>query len=245
MSVRGDDGTVRQWAARRWLLSGALQASRSEERPRRWVVAPDVEQSPPVPHWIAPSRAATDWPELATLTVVEVASTNARLPLGSHNGVEWDVVGDTLHGFLAADIPGLPPQLRLDIARRLLVSSGLLTVLTPESLVQSGDSLRSWVDARWPGAIWQREVSIDAIVATSRGRRRIRGTIDLLLDTPRGAVIIDHKTYPGAMNTWSDRAATFAPQLAAYSEALRAAGRTVSECWVSFAVAGGVVRLEG
>lgn len=243
LGVHGDDGTVRQWAARHWLLSGAMQALRPEERPRRWVVPPDIEQSPPVPHWIAPSRAATDWPELATLSVVELASTNARLPLGSHKGVEWDVIGDTLHRFLAADIPGLPAQQRLDIARRLLASSDLLTILTPESLLKSGDSLRSWVDSRWPTAIWQRETSIDAVVATSRGRRRIRGTIDLLLDTPQGAVIVDHKTYPGAMNTWSDRAAAFAPQLAAYSEALRAAGRTVSECWISFAIAGGVVRL--
>jgi ATP-dependent helicase/nuclease subunit A len=243
VSVRRDDGSVRQWAARHWLLSGISQSRPPEERPRRWVVAPDVAQSPPVPHWIAPSRAATDWPELPALAVIDVASTNARLPLGSQRGVEWDVVGNTLHRFLAADAHGLAPQFRLDIARRLLTSSGLLTILTPESLVQSGDSLRSWVDSRWPGAIWQREVSIDAHVATSSGRRRIRGTIDLLLDTPQGSVIIDHKTYPGAMNTWSDRAATFAPQLAAYSEALRAAERIVSERWVSFAIAGGVVRL--
>lgn len=243
VSVREDNGTVRHWEARHWLLSGILQTPCSGERLRRWIVAPDVEQSPPVSHWIAPSRAATDWPELPTLSVIEVVSTNARLPLGRDKGVEWDVVGDALHGFLAADIAGLAPQVRLAVARRLLASSGLLGLLSPESLLQSGDSLRNWVDSRWPEALWKREIAIDATVATSHGRRRIRGTIDLLLDTPAGAVIIDHKTYPGPMNTWRDRATTFAAQLAAYSVALRAAGQTVSECWVSFAVAGGAVRL--
>ena len=126
----------------------------------------------------------------------------------------------------------------------LAVSTGvLLGVLAPEALLQSGDSLRRWVDGRWPGAIWRREISIDALIPAGAGARRVSGTIALLLETANGVVVIDHKSYPRAMNTWREKAATFAPQLAAYSEALTRAGKTVSERWVSFAVAGGAVRI--
>jgi hypothetical protein len=61
--------------------------------------------------------------------------------------------------------------------------------------------------------------------------------------TTEGAVIVDHKSYPGAPSTWSARAREFAPQMAAYSHVLGAAGIKVIGQWVHFTVGAGVVRL--
>jgi hypothetical protein len=66
----------------------------------------------------------------------------------------------------------------------------------------------------------------------------------ILLEMDDGFVVIDHKTYPGAMSTWRERAAGYGPQLAAYAEALKAAGKPVLAQWVSFAVAGGLIELR-
>jgi ATP-dependent helicase/nuclease subunit A len=73
--------------------------------------------------------------------------------------------------------------------------------------------------------------------------RGVAGAIDLLLDTPDGVVVIDHKTFPGGQPAWAQMATTFAPQMAAYAELLRAAGKTVLGAWVHFPMAGGVVRV--
>jgi len=130
----------------------------------------------------------------------------------------------------------------LERAQRLLASFDLLLLLEPTALLRSGDQLRAWIDASWPKATWHRELPITGMIATGEGPRRIDGTIDLLLETNDGVVLIDHKSYAGRRHTWRDRAGEYAPQLAAYAEVLRMAGKNVSSQWISFAITGGAVR---
>jgi hypothetical protein len=61
--------------------------------------------------------------------------------------------------------------------------------------------------------------------------------------TTDGAVIVDHKSYPGNPSTWSAKAREFAPQMAAYAHVLRAAGIDVVGQWVHFTVGAGVARV--
>ena len=150
-------------------------------------------------------------------------------------------VGDVVHAFLAADLHELSAQRRLACAERLLRASQLLELLEPSALIRASDQLRAWIDDTWPGATWHRELPVRAIVATPRGSRRIEGIIDLLLEVPAGVVLIDHKSYPGRRDTWRERAQEYAPQLAAYAQALRMAGRHVLSQWISFVVTGGAV----
>jgi ATP-dependent helicase/nuclease subunit A len=204
-------------------------------------VGPPVERPT---YWISPSQAATDWPELAVPKVAETTSIGERLPLGDAKGVSWDVVGDAVHAFLAADVEGIAASHRLELARRLLTASNLEALLAPEALVRAGDQLRAWVASRWPAATWHRELPLTAAVSTPRGTRRVQGTLDLLLETPEGVVIIDHKSFPGGASQWAAKAAEFAPQLAAYAHALTAASQRVNGMYVHFTVGGGVVRLQ-
>jgi ATP-dependent helicase/nuclease subunit A len=192
---------------------------------------------------IAPSRATSEWPELPTFDALEDERYGGRIPLGDSKDVSWDEVGDTLHAFLAADVPGMSTDIRRQRAERLLAGADLRRLLLPDALLKASDELRAWVGRRWPDARWHREIPITANVMTADGRRRVVGVIDLLLDTPAGAVVIDYKSFPGAASGWRQRAAELAPQLAAYARALEIAGSRVSETWLCFPVGGGAVRV--
>jgi ATP-dependent helicase/nuclease subunit A len=246
VEVRGPDGRVTKVPARHWLLAtgGEEPARLASADTHVWFAQP---AGPPVErptYWISPSQAATDWPDLAVPKVGEATSIGERLPLGDAKGVGWDVVGDTVHAFLAADVTGLIVQQRLDVAGRLLGASNLEGLLAPEALVRAGDQLRVWVESRWPGATWHREVTVTAAVSTPHGTRRVQGTIDLLLETPDGVVIIDHKSFPGAASQWAAKVEEFAPQLAAYAHVLQAAGKRVLGSFVHFTIGAGVVGLK-
>jgi ATP-dependent helicase/nuclease subunit A len=230
--------------ARCWPLSApTIPADTSDEPPRTWFWAGDSPTAERPSYWIAPSSAATTWPELQPPVVGELVTTGPRLPLGAGSRNEWDIVGNTVHAFLAADLPELTPAERVARATRLLTAAELQNVLAPSALLQAGDNLKTWIGKRWPTATWHREVPVTAAIATPSGSRRVQGIIDLLLELPEGVVLIDHKSYPGGRDSWQSKAAEFAPQFAAYAEALRLAGKTVFEQWVSFAIAGGAVRL--
>jgi RecB family exonuclease len=226
-------------------LSGKapVHHSRATETALTWF-APGEARAQRAPYWIAPSRAATEWPGLTLPAVSEVVFLGPRLQLGTGARAEWDSVGNLVHAFLAADVAELDDEPRLACARRLLNHAALGTVLAPEALLRAGDSVRAWAGSRWPGATWRREVPVMAVLAAAGGSRRVEGIIDLLLETPDGVILIDHKSYPGARDTWEQKANEFAPQFAAYAEALRLAGKRVLEMWVTFCVAGGAVRLR-
>jgi ATP-dependent exoDNAse (exonuclease V) beta subunit len=215
----------------------------SNGAPRLWFAKSSQSSTERPSHWIAPSRAALDWPEASTGKVAGDYVIGARLPLGSERPEDWNVVGDVLHAFLAADLPALGPPQRLELARRLLEAADLLLLLAPDALLRSADQLRRWIDRYWPDAVWHRELPVTGLLSSAAGARRIEGTIDLLLETAGGVVLIDHKSYPGRRSTWRDKAAEYVPQLGAYAAVLRMSGRRVLSQWLSFAVAGGVVEI--
>jgi len=180
---------------------------------------------------------------LALPVAVEEVSLGSRLPLGDGRREDWDVVGNAVHAFLAADVPDLSQEQRLERAARLLGTAELLGAMTPQSLLDAGDRLRNWVASRWPDAKWHREIPISATVMLPGGARRIIGVIDLLLEIPDGVVLVDHKSFPGGRSALSSKAVEFASQFAAYAEALKHAGRVIVEQWVHFPIAGSAVRL--
>lgn len=71
--------------------------------------------------------------------------------------------------------------------------------------------------------------------------------MDLFWETAEGCVLVDYKNYPGydnVMDAASDfYAGKYAPQLKAYAEALQAAGKTVRDSLIYYAVRGVAVRV--
>ena len=71
------------------------------------------------------------------------------------------------------------------------------------------------------------------------GDQRASGRVDLLLETAEGFVIIDHKTFPGAPDTWVEKAKEFSPQLAIYSQMIaQATGRHVLQSFIHMPIVG-------
>jgi len=142
-------------------------------------------------------------------------------------------------------VEGLTEEERVGRARRLIAGAGLVGTVGAEDLVAASDRLRGFVEERWPGAVWRREVAVAAEVG-GRGRaRRVVGVIDLLVETDEGMLVLDHKTFPGAAEAaWRARTQEFRQQFVSYSEGLReVCTRTDRSGWIHLPVAGALVQL--
>jgi ATP-dependent helicase/nuclease subunit A len=187
-----------------------------------------------VPAFLNPSSLAGNG------RVVSEADIGERIPLKGKPDMTH--VGNALHGFLAADTPGLDPDERRAIAAGLLERWELEGKIAVEDTILASDRLIAWVNEKWPGAIWKREYPVLHRLASGS---TLRGTADLILDTPEGYVLIDHKSYPGSHDDALKKAASFAGQLSAYAHAVEAAtGRSVNGCYIHLPVTGLVVEIE-
>jgi ATP-dependent exoDNAse (exonuclease V) beta subunit len=262
LPASADDGAVAETRIRnaegdalriptRVLRLDAVRRERTDVAPTPvWFARPDVaaESSPRPAYRIAPSDGASDWSEIASLVssarigAIERLSSAIAVGAGTY---DYDVLGNAVHGFLAADVEELTAVARLACAGGLIDGAGLTGIMRAESLVIAGDALRAWVDRRWPHAVWRREIAIDGLVASAHGERRASGIIDLLLETSEGYVLIDHKTFPGlAESAWRAKCTSFIPQLVAYATLLNAVGeKRVQSCWVHLPVGGGMVEI--
>ena len=76
----------------------------------------------------------------------------------------------------------------------------------------------------------------------------VQGEMDLVCKMEKGLVLIDYKSFPGKISDFMTEGGkhfvgNYAPQLAAYRNALEAAGETVLDNLIYYVVQGCVVRL--
>lgn len=193
------------------------------------------------PRWIQPSGDGAAPESGAVIVSIGAPETmGARIELAG--SPRMDDLGNAVHGFLAADRVGLDPIERLEMATGLLEGWDVAGVLPAESLLAAGDALRSWIEGRWPGATWHRELPLQHRMQNGS---TVRGSCDLALETAGGWVVIDHKSFPGSAADAIERARSHAPQLAAYSAAIAGAtGKPVLGRWIHLPVTGLVVEVE-
>ncbi len=201
-------------------------------------VAPSPPRLPPAyaPLRLTPSSVG-ELEVNATAVAATVTRIGDRLPLVGQP--DMDLLGEAIHRFLAADRESFDRTRRLAMAEALLQRWGV-TALSADHLLLASDRLRAFVAEHWPQAVWRREVPVQG----RRGLQRVSGRIDLLLDTTEGAVLIDHKSFPGRAEQWSEKAAGFAPQLSLYAELVTAAtGRPVLARYIHMPIVGALVEL--
>jgi ATP-dependent helicase/nuclease subunit A len=225
--------------------SNPEEPAAKERETHRWFVrrGPLTAQLPS--YRITPSQAEQDWPELVLPPIRAVTLLAGSMPIQG-KVAQFDTLGDVAHAYFAVDTASLTAEERVQCATRLLQHATLDGVLQPDALIDAERRLRAFVFARGGDAAWQREVPIEALIDTPHGSRRVVGTIDLLLETSQGYVIVDHKTFPGCGEpALRMKTRSFLPQLAAYTEALRRVpGAQVIGCCVHYPVAGAVVELS-
>ena len=153
-----------------------------------------------------------------------------------------ECLGNALHGFLAADRPTIKSSQRIEIARGLLSRWNVASALDAAAVLGAGDALKVWVEKNWPGARWHREWPLRMQMKTGS---TLRGIADLVLETRAGYVVIDHKSFPGGRDKAVEKAASYAGQVLAYADAIRAAtGKPVVGAFIHLPVAGLVVAVE-
>lgn len=246
VKIRTRTGQSSHHPARIWSSSeqGDEETSRVEKVsiPIRWFQR-STEAVARRPYRIVPSGASESSLEIPRAKVVGQVRLARRLPIHRPPTIAWDAVGTALHRFLAVDRPDVGDSRRQALAIRVLEQAGLSGSFDSASLVAASDALRAFCDERWPSAVWIPELSISAVLDAAGGARRIDGSIDLLLRTERGVIIIDHKSFPGASDAWAERALGYAAQLFTYEHALVVAGEVVLGRFVHFTVGGGMVEV--
>ena len=197
--------------------------------------------SPPMLRYHSPSQQATESSD-ASFRMEELPGP-AHFPSGA-NEENYAALGDAVHSYLAS-LPStrtFTPYQKEIIAERCLTTFSVSGILSPSVLVSTGERFCEWVDSNYPDARWLIEVPMTA-PRTAGGQWS--GVGDLLLQLPSDeVVVIDHKSAPIRREHCLAKAATFAEQLRAYCEILRAAGETVRAAFIHFPLAGVLAELQ-
>ena len=164
-----------------------------------------------------------------------------RLPLVGRPDMR--LVGEALHGFLAADRLERAAEERQNVARGLLARWGVTGHLAPGDLLAASDALQRWIATSWPGAEQRAEWSIHDRLESGTV---LNGVADLVLELAETFVVVDHKSYPGSDADALVKASTFAGQLGAYVDAIaRATGKVCAGTFIHLPVTGLMVPVSG
>jgi ATP-dependent helicase/nuclease subunit A len=195
-----------------------------------------------MPARFSPSGIKADLTERDSSTVTEMASDvskilliGSRLPLSGNPDME--LLGEMVHAFLAAERKK-PREERLAMAESIRECYGI-SALTAESMLEASDRLQQFIAKQYPSLVSRHS---EWPIHIRKGLQKASGWIDLLLETPKGWVIIDHKSFPGKEADWLSRGRSYLPQLQTYAEALaKATGRPVCEAWIHMPVVGAMI----
>jgi ATP-dependent exoDNAse (exonuclease V) beta subunit len=170
--------------------------------------------------------------------VTEAAALGSQLI--SHGGASWDKVGSAIHGYLALPLAEMDASVRRGAAQQLLHRWGVASVVEPSVVVEAGERMLTFFDQHYPGAMFTTEQSV---AWRNADNQLMEGWIDLLLETPGGYVLVDHKSYPGTdpVGHIKDR---YIGQMRGYAEAIKAiTGRPVVEMLIHMPALGKIFRI--
>lgn len=161
--------------------------------------------------------------------VVETITYGQRIKAVSSHGDH--VIGDALHGILSAlfwnpDNKDLPERIAQILANHEVESDAV-------AILKSARKLHTLLNEKFKPTKVLVEVPFTQF---NHAEQRLSGFIDLVLLTPQGAVIIDHKTYQGV--SLEDHAEDYSGQMAAYRDCLTTAGHQVHSTWINWCLQG-------
>jgi ATP-dependent exoDNAse (exonuclease V) beta subunit len=217
-----------------WELAvpGPVDAAADAAQPLHWFppIGPRSERLPLI---VSPSSAGAVGCE-----VVDQVRIGERIALRS--GADMQRVGSAIHGCIAAAFAAHGALTAQAIGE--VLSAWDADHVAPDDMLAQIDALRAWLSQRWAGARIHCEIPVEA---RRDNGQVLKGQIDLLVETPGGWVLLDHKSNPGSAATREEVVARYSGQLRLYKEGVeRATGRPVVETWLYFPVAGSVMRVE-
>ena len=222
---------------------GEAAAADNDEKPPTvsWYAPIPLTGEPPVfpVSRLSPSDLTQKSENSGTVKMGIPIEIGSRLPLTGKPDMR--LLGEAVHGFLAADRSTRATAERKAMAENLLERWGVSGALAPASLLMAGEQLDLYIAGRWPGSKQHREVP----VYYRMGDQCVSGRIDLLIETDEGCIIIDHKTFPGTHDKWIDKARGFAPQMSLYSRMVaQATKKPVIQCFIHMPVVGALIEIS-
>jgi ATP-dependent exoDNAse (exonuclease V) beta subunit len=188
------------------------------------------------PYAVSPSSLAA--PSEADITSVSVVNIGSRINIAGQP--EMAILGECVHSFLAID------DVAAERAERIRRATNVLRCwnidhITQDDLLAMSERLEAWLLAEF-GPAHKRYP--ECPVAARAGAQRLRGTIDLLIETESAFHILDHKTFPGAPESWANKALTFHPQVRAYADAVaQSSTKPVERLLIHMPIVGAIVEL--
>lgn len=171
--------------------------------------------------------------------VTEVAVLGPQLI--PHGAANWDQVGSAIHGYFALPLAKLDDSVRLRAAQRLLDRWGATSAVDADVVVEAGERMLAFFAQHYPGATVTTEQSV---AWRNADNQLMEGWIDLLLETPAGYVLVDHKSYPGKdpVGHIKDK---YIGQMRGYAEAIESiTGRPVVETLIHMPALGKMFRIS-
>ena len=147
------------------------------------------------------------WADIEQIKTIE--RFNARISVKGNP--EMDALGSAIHAYLATDYVRLTDDKRMKLAQKIMKNWDVEMAVDSSEVVAAGQRLIRFMDKHYNGYQVFKEWLMS--MRNEEGQL-IQGWIDLLLETPDGYVIIDHKNYPG--QDAEERVKKYAPQLRAY-----------------------------
>ena len=175
-----------------------------------------------------------------TCAIAEQQRIGERIALSG--SVDMAQLGTAIHACIAAALTDAGAPQSLEEIGEILVGHGVGDVVTAQSVQRQIDALINWMAQRWPTARRHAEIPVEAMLDNGQV---MQGRIDLLLETPDGWILLDHKSNPQGPEKWPEIAHEHSGQLMTYGNAVtQATGKQVLESWLFFPVSAGAVRIE-
>ena len=186
-------------------------------------------RTPRLPLVFTPSSAST-----RKACVLEQVTIGQQLKLMP--GTDITALGTAIHACIALSLVNENQPITKQEAERLLRAHGLDGRISVDALLGQISAFRQWIGERWPEYTMHPEIPVQSTLSTGQ---IMNGRIDLLLNTPDGWILIDHKSNPQGASAWDGLAEKYAGQLEAYAGAVaQATGRPVIERWLFLPVSG-------
>lgn len=182
-----------------------------------------------LPRSISPSAQGRD--EAAKIiTTIELGG---RLSL--NKSVDMAGLGSAFHAILAADL-NISSGISTEQARKILTNFGVEGAADVDEVIHSGRALIRKIREDFNVVNLYPEFPIQL---KNEFGQEISGFIDLLVETDKGFLIVDHKSAPGGRNMWPELAIKYSGQLNCYKASIeRLSGRPVLGCWLHLVVGG-------
>ena len=201
-------------------------------------------------YFISPSKVQSD----ADVKVSVYADIQNRIPTGSSAKDKVDILGNCLHDILYLYIGN---KLNNDIkeslknAENIIINHKIDSIIDAKDVLNSIDKLYDYINKEFKPIQWHRELPIE----TEIEGQLYKGEVDLLLETNKGFILIDYKSYPGSMervldassknSPKSNYAGIYAGQLNTYTKMLEdVTDKKVLKKLIYYTVLGQLVEIE-